>query len=78
MLKPNNQPFSGDTRESAAIYISRHLLDEGAQLSIYDPKVTQAQIFMDLFHASLGSDSWERSMVSCHQDPYSAAADGNI
>merc|ERR1712242_525031 len=32
---------TGDTRESAAIYIARHLLDEGAHLSIYDPKVTQ-------------------------------------
>ena len=31
--------FLGDTRESAAIYISRHLLEEGAYLSIYDPKV---------------------------------------
>ena len=30
----------GDTRESAAIYIARHLLDEGAHLDIYDPKVT--------------------------------------
>lgn len=72
------QPFSGDTRESAAIYISRHLLDEGAQLSIYDPKVTQDQVFMELFQPSLGgTDSRERSLVSCHQDPYSAATDGN-
>ena len=76
MLKPNNQHFSGDTRESAAIYISRHLLDEGAILSIYDPKVTQEQIFMELFPPSLGSDSRERSLVLCHQDPYSAATNG--
>jgi hypothetical protein len=31
--------FLGDTRESAAIYIAKHLMDEGANLSIYDPKV---------------------------------------
>ena len=31
--------MTGDTRESAAIYIARHLLDEGAHLDIYDPKV---------------------------------------
>jgi UDP-glucose 6-dehydrogenase len=30
---------TGDTRESPAIYVSKHLLDEGANLSIYDPKV---------------------------------------
>lgn len=69
---------TGDTRESAAIYISRHLLDEGAQISIYDPKVTQDQVFMELFQPSLGPDSQrERSLVSCHQDPYSAATDAH-
>ena len=31
---------TGDTRESAAIYIAQHLLDEGANISIYDPKVS--------------------------------------
>ena len=31
----------GDTRESAAIYVSKHLLEEGAHLSIYDPKVSK-------------------------------------
>jgi UDPglucose 6-dehydrogenase len=30
---------TGDTRESPAIHVSRTLLDEGAKLHIYDPKV---------------------------------------
>jgi UDPglucose 6-dehydrogenase len=30
---------TGDTRESPAIYISKYLLEEGANLHIYDPKV---------------------------------------
>jgi UDPglucose 6-dehydrogenase len=30
---------TGDTRESPSIYVGKHLLDEGAKLSIYDPKV---------------------------------------
>lgn len=30
---------TGDTRESPAIYICKYLLDEGANLHIYDPKV---------------------------------------
>ena len=55
------------------------MLDEGAQISIYDPKVTQDQVFMELFQPSVGPDSQrERSLVSCHQDPYSAATDGNM
>ena len=43
---------TGDTRESATIYISKYLLDEGANLHIYDPKVPHKQIKMDLryFH----------------------------
>jgi len=39
---------TGDTRESPAIYISKHILDEGATLSIYDPKVSSDQVKLDL------------------------------
>ena len=30
---------TGDTRESPAIYVARYLLEEGANLQIFDPKV---------------------------------------
>ena len=39
---------TGDTRESPAIYVVKRLLDEGAAIAIYDPKVTSAQIKLDL------------------------------
>ena len=39
---------TGDTRESSSIYISKHLLDEEAELVIYDPKVDPEQIRQDL------------------------------
>ena len=39
---------TNDTREAPAIRIARDLLEEGAQLSIHDPKVTEAQISRDL------------------------------
>ena len=32
-------------RESAAIYVCKYLTDEGANLRIYDPKVTDKKIF---------------------------------
>lgn len=35
-------------RESSAIYISNYLLNEGAQLNIFDPKVTKEQIMFAL------------------------------
>ena len=39
---------TNDTRESAAITICKNLLDEGANLLIYDPKVNTSQIENDL------------------------------
>ena len=39
---------TNDTRESAAIYICQDLLDEQAEVHIYDPKVTKKQICADL------------------------------
>lgn len=39
---------TNDTRESAAIYICKDLLEERASISIYDPKVEQEQICQDL------------------------------
>jgi len=39
---------TNDTRESPAIKICRNLLEEGANLKIYDPKVSKSQIDKDL------------------------------
>ncbi len=39
---------TNDTRESPAIEIAKDLLEEGAQLAIYDPKVGSDQISLDL------------------------------
>ena len=39
---------TNDTRESASIQICKDLIEEGAILSIYDPKVLKAQIIKDL------------------------------
>ena len=39
---------TNDTRESAAIYIADKLIEDGAVINVYDPKVTKNQIFKDL------------------------------
>ena len=44
---------TNDTRESAAIQICKDLLDEGAILSIHDPKVSEKQIEYDLDKVSI-------------------------
>jgi UDPglucose 6-dehydrogenase len=38
---------TGDTRESAAAYVMKDLLDENAQLSVYDPQVEREQMFLE-------------------------------
>ena len=62
-------------RESAAIYVAQQLMDEGAELSIYDPKVTPEQIFMDLEHPFISGDDPARvkKLVTVETDPYDAA-----
>jgi UDPglucose 6-dehydrogenase len=42
---------TNDTRESAAIYVCRDLLQEQATVAIYDPKVSAKQIKADLMYA---------------------------
>lgn len=63
---------TGDTRESASIYVCQHLMDEGAQLSIYDPKVKPEQIDMDLKEVSEGNEKRVDKLVTVHSDPYEA------
>eukprot|EP00597_Dinobryon_sp_UTEXLB2267_P003497 CAMPEP_0170071356 /NCGR_PEP_ID=MMETSP0019_2-20121128/9320_1 /TAXON_ID=98059 /ORGANISM="Dinobryon sp., Strain UTEXLB2267" /LENGTH=452 /DNA_ID=CAMNT_0010279897 /DNA_START=85 /DNA_END=1443 /DNA_ORIENTATION=+ len=38
---------TGDTRESSAAYVMKDLVDERANLSVYDPQVTREQMFME-------------------------------
>jgi UDPglucose 6-dehydrogenase len=38
---------TGDTRETAAAYVMKDLLDENALLSVYDPQVTREQMFIE-------------------------------
>ena len=42
---------TGDTREAAAITLIRDFLAERAYVTIYDPKVEEAQIWQDLTEA---------------------------
>lgn len=42
---------TGDTRESASIEICRRLIEEKANIAIYDPQVELEQIWMDLTYA---------------------------
>merc|ERR1712000_553323 len=38
---------TGDTRETAAVYVMRDLLEERAVMTVYDPKVTREQMLLE-------------------------------
>ncbi|XP_003739399.1 UDP-glucose 6-dehydrogenase [Galendromus occidentalis] len=64
---------TADTRESAAIHICKQLIEEGAHLKIFDPKVKKEQILLDLsddFSAPSTSLLRQVEILSC---PYEAA-----
>lgn len=68
---------TNDTRESAAIYVADHLLDEEAQLVVYDPKVTAEQIYKDLGYLKTRSPEDNRRLVTVVNDPYEALQDAH-
>lgn len=42
------QKDTNDTRESAAIYVAEHLIEDGAEIHIYDPKVSEEKMKADM------------------------------
>jgi len=67
---------TNDTRESAAIYVAKQLLDDRAEIHVYDPKVSQEQIMADLKYVYNEDTSFDpsilQSLVTVHNDPYTA------
>ncbi|MCC5807434.1 MAG: UDP-glucose 6-dehydrogenase [Opitutales bacterium] len=63
---------TNDTRESAAIYVCRDLLEERARIAIYDPKVSEDQIRADLRQREVNPDGSINEQVVICDDPYEA------
>lgn len=73
---------TNDTRETAALYVADELLQDRAEIHIYDPKVTEEKIFADLAYLqnhrigqyveqgeAMSMDEIH-SLVTVHSDPY--------
>ena len=67
---------TNDTRESAAICVAWELLQDQAEIHVYDPKVNSKQIFADLekliTDAPLKETPKIKSLVHVHNNPYTA------
>ncbi len=59
---------TNDTRESAAINIAQNLINEQANIAIYDPKVLEKQIRIDL----VDLDESQLKLIDVNKDPYEA------
>ncbi|KAK4876970.1 hypothetical protein RN001_009476 [Aquatica leii] len=65
-----------DVKESPAIYIAKMLLDEGAALQIYDPKVEESQILKVLSKPVTSNDSEiVQQAITVFSDAYAATKD---
>ncbi len=68
---------TNDTRESAAIYVADYLLNQQAEVVVYDPKVNAEQIYADLDYLGSRSPEENRRLLTVAGNPYEACSDSH-
>lgn len=68
---------TNDTRESAAIYVADALIDEEADIMVYDPKVNGEQMYIDLDSLESRHSNENRDKLTVVDDPYTACKDAH-
>jgi UDPglucose 6-dehydrogenase len=68
---------TNDTRESAAIYVADHLLNEQANIAVYDPKVPSKKVYGDLDYLATRSEDENKELVETFDNPYDAIKDAH-
>ena len=68
---------TNDTRESAAIYVSDQLMEEQANIVVFDPKVTAHQMQNDLNYLNTRSEKDNENYLTTVLDPYEACKDAH-
>jgi UDPglucose 6-dehydrogenase len=63
---------TNDTRESAAIYVANDLINEQANLALFDPKVSYQQVIADLDYLETRDSSDNERYIKAFNDPYEA------
>nr|WP_232325356.1 UDP-glucose 6-dehydrogenase [Pedobacter panaciterrae] len=61
---------TNDTRESAAIYVADYLLNEQAEIRVFDPKVLERQVYADLDYLGSRTVEENRAGIGVGNDPY--------
>lgn len=68
---------TNDTRESAAIYVADHLLNEQASIAVYDPKVSNEKMQSDLNYLNTRSEEENSKLIQASESPYEALKDAH-
>ncbi len=68
---------TNDTRESAAIYIADLLIENGADIFVYDPKVNKHQMLSDLDYLNSRSSAENKNSLTYCDEPYIACQDSH-
>lgn len=63
---------TNDTRETPAMYVADYLLEDLANIEVYDPKVTETQMYIDINHLNTRDDSVNHKLLKMTSDPYEA------
>ncbi|PKP38857.1 MAG: nucleotide sugar dehydrogenase [Bacteroidetes bacterium HGW-Bacteroidetes-15] len=68
---------TNDTRESAAIYVSDHLLNDHASVHVYDPRVPAKSMYADLNYLGTRTAEENNEMLKVEKSPYDACRDAH-
>lgn len=63
---------TNDTRETASMYVADILMEDRAEIHVYDPRVSHEQIFADVVHLNTRPDSENRKLLHPTTNPYEA------
>ena len=68
---------TNDTRESAAIYIADDLINEQANISVYDPKVSENKMLNDLNYLETRANEENVKALNVFDNAYEACKDAH-
>lgn len=68
---------TNDTRESAAIYVADDLINEEANIALYDPKVEEKQVLFDLNYLQTRSENKNAQHIKVYDNAYEACKEAH-
>ena len=68
---------TNDTRETAAMYVADYLLEDKANIAVYDPKVKTEQIYLDANGLGSRPEEETKELLTVTSCPYNATKDAH-